>query len=1702
MEAFVTLVATDSYASGALVIAHRLRDLGSRKELLCLVTPNISTHVQNMLSKYYKTIPVETIRSKDYQNLLLLGRPDLDISLTKIHLWRLTQYKKIVFLDADTLPLQNIDELFDRPSFSAAPDAGWPDCFNSGVFVAEPSESIYQDLVRLATETGSFDGGDQGLLNTYFSSWPDSSSHRLPFTFNATPTAQYGYAPAQVQYGQSIKVAHFIGQNKPWKYQRFADGKVLPMGDAWEGTSRMVQTWWDTWDKYYGRISPYQLLSFGISTFDTGFQTRPIIPFNEAIENAWENERYEFDHSRRQVKPMPALSAITVSQPSWLQEELRAIAENEQRQLQQMFLQNKRPKQQYHDEREPYSMIKWDPAYEEPPNSGSLGADIPDLSSYRNVWDQPLENQQHVWVAPVFQPEPEILKKPEYAQFVEAQQTFQEQEQNDEHDDGEEQGRPQEGEYGYHQETHDNNNNSEQQNQNKSEVSHPIAFPWEANPYHFPVPTRVWQDEMIRQDNSANRKNESRHEQHEEYHNRHLEHKQHEQHGQERYYHYEEHQPQTYHQASLETIHSQDTFEQAHGQLDAYQDTTPSHTLTECVPEENHNQHEQLNVEHASGKEREETKVSAYDQQDETNRQIEIVREEEATEEEHKQAPLFAIDEILSPSVKNKIDEFIADLHKDEEDDISDRDLIPINFKASSRLHSGMYTPSPLGSRNGSRVGSRTVSRSGSRRASIVSSRRNSVPGTPKKSPVALDISVPTLVDDSIPNIDQPSNLFADFSSSIFNRKTPYTSAAATPAVALTPDVEQSEYFGYMGETLSDNEDEGIDNGSFEMTNYDLSDSLDVACHSKDIVTKWDPLEALENLKSQSESMILRKTLTEALTKAAKEQEELERLEQLEPVEEKPKRAQRFRSAWDIDDDTELGLPSALASGESSPRTPMMRGLSSNLSREIEQEKERYRQQRESLSMTQPQTAVASLLEAELDLSRGTLFKKKHEFQHVQQMPSEAQSTPFPAPHFGQDEEEKAYTAYFSEDVIKEAKQRLDILKNDREEQTNTDSTLPLPVSTGSLIDDRKFSTQSSHMYQHSKYQFGDDFDSKNYTSNFGFDEHHKLKIYQPDLIQPDILATVKPTNTVEIKKNPLIKTEKSDSTQTSQYEKSEKRIHNDHTIQSRQEDVPKESEQPKLHDKETIAIEEMVTIVQTEIRKEKTTTVTEEERTIITKDETGSTRSIATTGQNAESSQKEAASSEEEYVIVETDEKRQQSEQTSSEEEHTGTEKLKHAYIKDLRVKRVDEFEKEKQPYEQEVVENSERVREIIVEATKEDDEKKSERSESQVSVINSEHTHIHELIDIETYGQTEKGSIEQQESADGGSDDQQETFEEHLHEQYTIIDSNVVEAGNYMIDTIEVEDDDMEEDNAEEQVDDEALKTNVGFIEVQEDTEETMETIEIEEDDEEQILEVDIDPLEEQRAAVKIEEEFIELEDNFDEEITEECVHVDTVEEQDEKATEIIELEEESIEVETIRQEANVETIEIDESPRDAQVFTKADASSSFNTFSPARTMITPEKSTVHHSLATSSGSIHTESHGTSIQTKDVEESLTTQVTSQITDLPSSRFSAARTIITTTTTERSSKPTRKLSIAETLLSSPRPSVAPIVTTPVIIQTFEGKGDTPVIDHEVVNRVRTFARSRTVSASSLDIRSSSSQASSLPRRSYTFGPKESSSSP
>lgn len=101
---------------------------------------------------------VDILDSNDSVNLGLLKRPELGITFTKLHCWRLTQFKKCVFIDADCLVLKNVDDLFEREEFSAAVDVGWPDCFNSGVFVYKPSLNTYLQLLEFSLTHGSFDG--------------------------------------------------------------------------------------------------------------------------------------------------------------------------------------------------------------------------------------------------------------------------------------------------------------------------------------------------------------------------------------------------------------------------------------------------------------------------------------------------------------------------------------------------------------------------------------------------------------------------------------------------------------------------------------------------------------------------------------------------------------------------------------------------------------------------------------------------------------------------------------------------------------------------------------------------------------------------------------------------------------------------------------------------------------------------------------------------------------------------------------------------------------------------------------------------------------------------------------------------------------------------------------------------------------------------------------------------------------------------------------------------------------------------------------------------------------------------------------------------------------------------------------------------------------------------------------------------------
>ncbi|XP_060755536.1 glycogenin-2 [Neoarius graeffei] len=251
-QAFVTLATSDAYCMGSLVVGKCLRRHGTTRKLVVMVSPSISTEARLSLEDVFdEVIVVDMLDSRDRTHLFWLGRPDLGATFTKLHCWTLTQYTKCVFLDADTLVLCNVDELFEREELSAAPDPGWPDCFNSGVFVFRPSLETHSRLLEHAKMCGSFDGGDQGLLNTFFSDWAikDINKH-LPFIYNLSTNAIYTYLPAFHKYGHQTKIVHFLGRNKPWhvpyKQQPSTD---VPQWDSNRNLEKYVNLWWA---EYYG----------------------------------------------------------------------------------------------------------------------------------------------------------------------------------------------------------------------------------------------------------------------------------------------------------------------------------------------------------------------------------------------------------------------------------------------------------------------------------------------------------------------------------------------------------------------------------------------------------------------------------------------------------------------------------------------------------------------------------------------------------------------------------------------------------------------------------------------------------------------------------------------------------------------------------------------------------------------------------------------------------------------------------------------------------------------------------------------------------------------------------------------------------------------------------------------------------------------------------------------------------------------------------------------------------------------------------------------------------------------------------------------------------------------------------------------------------------------------------------------------------
>lgn len=110
--AYVALLYGNSeYFLGALVFGYSLLKTKPHHDVILLVTPDIPQKQRDILKDYFIIKEIDYIRINT-KNFLIKNNRFTDV-FTKLHLYNLTEYDKVMLFDIDYFALKNMDHLFD-----------------------------------------------------------------------------------------------------------------------------------------------------------------------------------------------------------------------------------------------------------------------------------------------------------------------------------------------------------------------------------------------------------------------------------------------------------------------------------------------------------------------------------------------------------------------------------------------------------------------------------------------------------------------------------------------------------------------------------------------------------------------------------------------------------------------------------------------------------------------------------------------------------------------------------------------------------------------------------------------------------------------------------------------------------------------------------------------------------------------------------------------------------------------------------------------------------------------------------------------------------------------------------------------------------------------------------------------------------------------------------------------------------------------------------------------------------------------------------------------------------------------------------------------------------------------------------------------------------------------------------------------------
>ena len=175
---------------------HEATKLRNTTEVAIIVTEAISQEKRNILVLLGARLI--TVKSLSFQGISE-ATEQWKNCYTKLNMFQMTFYQKILYMDTDLSIMKPLDSLFtslfkkepNQYFFGSVQDWGLSKgIFNAGLMIFEPSMAIFDHLKSLVYETEKYDSSmmEQGLLNWYFqqnNTGPGNLSwHELPERYN------------------------------------------------------------------------------------------------------------------------------------------------------------------------------------------------------------------------------------------------------------------------------------------------------------------------------------------------------------------------------------------------------------------------------------------------------------------------------------------------------------------------------------------------------------------------------------------------------------------------------------------------------------------------------------------------------------------------------------------------------------------------------------------------------------------------------------------------------------------------------------------------------------------------------------------------------------------------------------------------------------------------------------------------------------------------------------------------------------------------------------------------------------------------------------------------------------------------------------------------------------------------------------------------------------------------------------------------------------------------------------------------------------------------------------------------------------------------------------------------------------------------------------------------------------------------------